>query len=320
MPKINSVRGPIDTSRLGTTLMHEHLLLKSPGIAENWPHLFDEEAAWKAAVRSLEQMEERGVGTLVDVTTADLGRDVQFMRRLQDVTAINIVCCTGIHFLPPLYWWMQTPEEMAAVFIKDIDEGVQGTEIRAAIIKVASDQYGPDPKGIAQVNERCLKAAAQAHMATGVPIITHASPPTLGRHQQEVFKSGGVDLTRVIIGHVGDTADIDFLKELMDEGSSIGMDRFGYESILGLDERIETVVKLCRDGYQDRIVLSHDAIGYSNWATDRVYRPDPQRDGAFNCIPDQVLPMLRDKGVTDAQVEQMLVGNPRRLFEQQGAY
>jgi len=317
MATVNTIRGPLDTAELGPTLMHEHLVLKSPGIAENWPERYDHEAAIQQTKDKLGRLAERGIRTLVDVTPPDIGRDVRVFEKVQAVSEVNIIACTGVYSVPPLYWWFHSPDELADAFINDIRDGIQGTNIRAAILKVASDQQlFPDPPGVPGLNELCLRAVARAHRATGVPISTHTGPPALGLMQQRVFREEGVDLSRVIIGHVGDTTDMDLLKKLLDAGSYIGMDRFGYEVFLPLQDRVNTVADLCQAGYADRMVLSHDTVCYTHWPLEERLGPMPQ----FTLISDTVLPALQDRGVEKAQIDQMLVGNPRRIFEQQGSY
>ena len=132
-----------------------------------------------------------------------------------------------------------------------------------------------------------------------------------------MFESEGVDLSRVVIGHSGDTADLEYLEELLERGSYLGMDRFGLYGILSFEERVRTIVELCERGHVERMVLSHDAACYNDWL--------PQGGGAFGpwhyChISQDVLPALRDAGLGDTEINTMLVDNPRRLFDVQGAY
>jgi len=317
MPSINTLRGAIDTTELGRTLMHEHVSIRTPGIGENWPELWDEDGCTEAAHQKFTSLEARGVGTIVDLTTADMGRDMHYLQRVATETSLNIVLASGIYWIVPRYWWGRDSDTLAAMFIKDITEGIQGTEIKAGIIKLASDH---EAEGVNELNEMCLRAGARAHRQTGVPIATHNNPPELGREQQRVFKDEGVDLSRIVIGHVGDTTDTDYLKELMDNGSYIGMDRFGLDMILSFEDRVATVAKLCQDGYSEKIVLSHDASCCLDWMPDKRAVDEAMPNWHFNHISDDVVPALQAQGVTEQQVDQMLIANPRTLFEKQGAY
>lgn len=317
MPSINTLRGPIDTQELGRTLMHEHVAIRTPGIGENWKDLWDEDYWTDAADQKLNALTSRGIGTIVDLTTADMGRDMHYLQRVAERTTINVVLATGVYWIVPRYWWNRDIDSLLRVFVQDITQGIQGTDIKAGIIKLASDH---EAEGVNALNEMCLRAGARAHRQTGVPIATHNNPPELGREQQRVFKEEGVDLSRIVIGHVGDTADTGYLKELMDNGSYVGMDRFGMDFLLPFEDRVNTVASLCRDGYAERVVLSHDASCCLDWIADRAAIDQLAPDWNFNHIPDKVVPALLERGVTQGQVDQMLIHNPRTIFERQEAY
>jgi phosphotriesterase-related protein len=187
--------------------------------------------------------------------------------------------------------------------------------VKASIIKCATDE-----PGVTEDVERILQAAARAHRATGVPISTHTHPASgVGLKQQDVFESEGVDLSRIVIGHSGDSEDIDYLRKICDRGSYIGMDRFGIDIFLEGPKRVATIAKMCELGYAEKMVLSHDASCYFGWA-DPALREKLLPNWHFNHIPDDVIPALKDAGVSDQQVQTMTVENPRRIFERQGSY
>src|SRR3989442_8443499 len=172
-----------------------------------------------------------------------------------------------------------------------------------------------DTAGVTPVIENVLRASARAQKATGVPISTHTwAAGRSGEAQQAIFAQEGVDLGRVIIGHSGDSADLGYLRGLMERGSTIGMDRFGLEHFLPTAKRVEVLARLCAEGYAGKMVLSHDA----NCWTDMVSEDDKRRIRPlwhYNHISDDILPALRNAGVTEDQIEQMLVRNPRAIFE-----
>ena len=320
---ISSLRGYVKPSELGITLMHEHIVWLTPGIRENWPEYFNEKACLEIAKKKLGEVASRGVRTIVDLTPPDAGRDVRLLKKIQDTTSINIILCTGMYWDIPLFWNFKDADEMAAAFIKDITKGIQGSQIKASIIKLATDDSSG---GLTDENEKCLRAGARAHRATGAPISTHTGPHVIGLEHQRIFREEGVDLSRVVIGHIGDTTDTDFQKRLMDQGSTIGMDRFGLYGILpngekiNFENRVDTVSKLCKEGYADRMVLSHDHWCWHDWDFAKVYPDYPWKDHKYTHIPDDVLPALKQRGVSEAQIEQMLVKNPRRIFENQKPY
>lgn len=316
MPAVNSVSGPLDTADLGFTLMHEHIMVQSPGVKENFP-VYDREAEIEKAARKLRDVQERGVGTLVDLTVGDW-RDIPFVKEAVARSGAQVIVATGLYWEVPHFFRAQSGRSVdyiADLFVRDITDGIMDTGVKAGIIKCATDEPGVTPDV-----ERILRAAAKAHRATGVPISTHTHAASgAGLKQQDVFESEGVDLTRTVIGHSGDSEDLEYLKKLMERGSYIGMDRFGVDLFLPTDRRVTTIAKLCEMGYAGQMVLSHDAACYFDWVDPNLLS-GALPNWHFNHIPDDVIPALKQAGVTDGQVRTMTVDNPRRIFERQGAY
>ena len=198
-------------------------------------------------------------------------------------------------------------DRIVEFLIRDIESGIQGTNSKAGIIKAATGHLGVTP-----INRKSLQVAARLHLATGVPITTHTYPTDrTGLAQQDVFEEEGVDLGRVVIGHCGDTDDIEYLEEILRRGSTIGMDRFGLEMILSTEKRVSTIVELCRRGWADRMVLSHDACCLMNWYPNLRARTPHWN---FFHILDDVIPALDQAGVGDEQIKAMTVANPARVF------
>lgn len=324
MATVETVRGPMDTAELGTTLMHEHVFVLSPEIQQNYPEIWDEEYRVADAITKLKGLTEVGVDTIVDPTVIGLGRYIPRVQRIAHEVDVNIVAATGVYTYNevPFYFHFrgpdclfEEPDPMTGMFIQDIREGIAGTSVKAAILKCVTEKDGLTP-GV----ERVLRAVARAHRETGVPITTHTDAHTeRGYDQQKVFRAEGVDLSRVIVGHCGDTTDQTYLKALMDAGSTIGMDRFGLDILLDFENRVNTVVALCKAGYADRMVLSHDAMCHIDWFTEEQ-RATNVPNWHYKHIHEDVLPALRDRGVTEDQIERMMVTNPRRIFENVGAY
>ena len=325
MSQIETVRGPIETSQLGWTLMHEHVFVLSTEIKENFPEDWgDEEQRVADAVERLRNLKKAGVDTIVDLTVIGLGRYIPRIQRIAEAADINIVAATGIYTyneVPHYYHFrgpgtlFEGPELMVEMFVRDITEGIAGTGVKAAILKCATDE-----PGVTAGVERVLRAVAKAHRLTGVPISTHTDAASRrGLEQQRIFSEEGVDLSRVVIGHSGDSTDIGYLEEIIANGSYIGMDRFGIEVILPFEERVQTVATMCKLGHADKMVLSHDAACHNDWLDDDALAQLTPRWNYLH-ITNDVLPALREQGVTEDQIEQMMVRNVRQIFENQGAY
>jgi phosphotriesterase-related protein len=324
MASVNTVRGAVASSELGVTLMHEHVFVLSTEIMQNFPGVWgDEEKRIADAIARLNELKSVGVDTLVDLTVIGLGRYIPRIKRIADQTSINIIVATGVYTYNdvPMYFHFQGPgtelggpEFMVDMFVKDIEEGIGDTGVRAAMLKCATDQ-----PGVTAGVERVLRAIAQAHRRTGVPISTHTHAGTRrGLEQQRIFKQEGVDLARVVIGHSGDTTDIDYLEELIANGSYIGMDRFGIDVLLPFEDRVNTVARLCERGHAEKMVLSQDAACFNDWLPENVNAILPRWH--FLHIHNDVIPALKERGVTDAQINTMLVDNPRKIFERQDPY
>ncbi|MGV0790811.1 phosphotriesterase family protein [Mycolicibacterium sp. XJ1819] len=325
MPQLNTVRGPLDTAALGVTLMHEHVFVLSPEITDNYPEVWGDEARREAdAVRRLNELKSRGVDSIVDLTVVGLGRYIPRIARIAAQTDINIVVATGVytyHDVPMYFHFsgpgtlLDGPEPMVDMFVRDIEEGIADTGVKAAILKCATDEPGVTPDV-----ERVLRAVAQAHRRTGVPISTHTHAATRrGLEQQRIFADEGVDLTRVVIGHCGDTTDIGYLEELIGNGSYIGMDRFGVDTFLSFEDRVATVATMCERGRAGKMVLSHDASCFIDWLPEDVVAV-AMPNWHYLHIHNDVIPALKGRGVTDDQLTTMLVDNPRRIFETAGTY
>jgi phosphotriesterase-related protein len=204
---------------------------------------------------------------------------------------------------------------MVDMFVKDITTGIADTGIKAGVLKCATDLPGVTP-GV----ERVLRAVARAHRETGAPITTHTHARSeRGLEQQAIFKEEGVDLGRVVIGHSGDTDDFDYLERLIENGSYLGMDRFGIDAYLTTQRRVEVIAELCQRGYADRLVLSHDAACYLDLIPGEGPHPN-MANWHYLHISRDVLPALLHAGVSEGQIDQMLVDNPRRFFEKHDAY
>ncbi|MBF6098010.1 phosphotriesterase [Nocardia cyriacigeorgica] len=321
MPTVETVRGPVDTDALGQVLMHEHVFVLGSEIQQNYPDYpnhWDEDARVADAVEKLRQCKARGIDTIVDPTVIGLGRYLPRIQRINEQVDINIVAATGIytynevpfqfHYTGPGLLF-DMPEPMVELFVKDIREGIGDTGVKAAFLKCAIEEQGLTP-GV----ERVMRAVARAHVETGAPITVHTNPHTRsGLVAQKVLADEGADLTKVVIGHSGDSTDLDYLCEIADAGSYLGMDRFGLDVLLPFDERVATVATLAERGYAEKMVLAHDAACFIDWFSEEG-KAAAVPNWNFTHISDDVLPALRARGVTEEQITTMLVDNPRRYF------
>ena len=324
MSTIQTVNGPIDSADLGRTYVHEHIFVLSADVQQNYPDEWGDEAARiDDAVAKLRELSESGVATILDPTVVGLGR---YIPRVQQVAArvpeLNIVVATGCYTYDDVPFFfhhrgpalnaalgMEVPDPMVDFFIGDIERGITGTDVRAGFLKCAIDAQGLT-KGV----ERVMRAVAKAHLATAVPITVHTHPDShQGLAVQRVMDDEGVDPSRVVLAHSGDSSDADHLSALCEAGFWLGMDRFGINLAVPFETRCDVVVEMCRRGYAGRLMLSHDAACYIDWIDPNVMAFMP--DWNYLHIANDVVPYLLAHGVSDSEVTTMLVDNPRRFFE-----
>jgi phosphotriesterase-related protein len=313
--EVPTVRGPVSADDIGVTLLHEHVFIASPEGIANHNHTWgepwwDEEKRVAAAIRDLRELRDLGVGTIVDPTAFGLSRNVHRLRRVNAEVDINIVVCTGIYaFIEvPAYLKYRSAEGLADIFRRDIEEGIDDTGIKAAFLKCAVESYGV----IGDI-PLILDAIALTHKATGVPVMVHTNAAAKsGLVALAELTARGVDPTRIVIAHAGDSNDMDYLREIGDSGAILGCDRFNIPSFNADEDRIATLLKLLDEGYIDRIHLSHDAATFNDFM-----QHNPPFAGAapnYTHIHREVLPKLLEAGVTQGQIDEMLVANARRFL------
>lgn len=318
MAQVHTATGPIDSADIGRTLVHEHVFVLGEEYRVNY-EAWDEEAQVVRAQQELQGLKELGIDTILDPTVLGLGRYIPRIQRVAEGTDLQIVVATGLytyneipfqfHYTGPGLMF-DVPEPLVELFVRDLTEGIADTGVRAAFLKCAIEEQGLTP-GV----ERVMRAVGEASVRTGAPITVHTNPHTeSGLVAQRVLAETGADLTKVVIGHSGDSTDLDYLMRLADAGSLLGMDRFGLDVLLPFEQRVDTVAELVRRGYADRVVLAHDAACFIDW-----FDPEAKAQAVpkwnYRHISEDVLPALRERGVSDADIDTMLAANPRRMFE-----
>jgi phosphotriesterase-related protein len=319
---VESVRGPVELSDLGRVLMHEHVFVMSTEHMQNYgAGWWDEEARVADAIAKLNAVHAKGITTIVDPTVWGLGRYIPRIQRIAAQTPVNIIVATGLYVyeeMPQQYAYrgpgtlIDIPEPMVTDFSRDITEGIADTGVKAAFLKFALETPEPSP-GV----ERIARAIARTSVETGAPVTVHTSGPhQTGRTAVRILGEEGVDLTKVVIGHAGDSNDIGYLTELADTGVLLGMDRFGLDLFNPTAERVKTIAMMAGRGYAGSMVLSHDAscfIDYFGAAHDEA-RAAAAPNWHYEHITDDVLPALLAHGVSQAQIDQMMIENPVRYF------
>ena len=323
MAKVQTVTGPIDADQLGATLIHEHLRNQDEAVHNQWPqagaikeeppHEVAAGEDYEIAVREAKAAVDLGIKTIGEPTAMFLGRDVNFLKRVSEESGLQVVPCTGIYTYDhlPQFFLNRDPDQIADFFVADIEQGIQGTDIKAAFIKCAADV-----PGVNENIEKIHRATARASVKTGAPIMAHSRPASnTGPRQVEIFEEEGVDLNKVQIAHCGDTDDLDYIEGLIEKGVWIGLDRYGLDLFLPYEKRQATAKALIVDrDHADRIFLSADSVASSDWfppnVIEQLIAAGAAKDWTIRIVPEKVLPELREAGMTEEQERTMMVKNP----------
>jgi phosphotriesterase-related protein len=312
--RVQSVTGDLDPTQLGPTLMHEHVFLGYPGWDQDTLYEFDSDAEVSRVVESVSSLKRLGVRTLVDCTPLELGRFPGLLKTVSETSGINIICATGMYHGGVglhTYWRMKSVDEVADVFVHDIETGVGDERVRAGILKV-----GTRVDKIVPHEEKVIRAAAMASVQTGVPITTHTESGQLGPDQLALMTAEGVSPERVVIGHLDNAPSLDEVRRVLDLGAYVGFDQIGYEFRVTDEARLDSVAALVKDGYASQLILSQDRVAlWLGRLTDflRPFQEAVDREG-FTLLHDKFLPGLLERGVSQGDIDTMLVANPARYF------
>ena len=317
---VETVRGPVDAGALGVTLPHEHIFIMRPEALQNFGHVWGWEPYWDEEVRVADAIEKLGVAraggieTIVDPTVLGLGRYIPRIQRVNVAVDVHLVVATGIYAFLELTDFLATRSDdvITGVFVRELREGIDDTGVKAAFLKCAVEHHG-----IVGDVPRILGCIADAAIETGAPVMVHTNANAqTGLPALEFLTGRGVDPTRVVIAHAGDSNDLDYLRAIADQGAFLGCDRYGIEHFNPTPDRIRTLLALIAEGYADRIHLSHDGACFYDFMFANPPFADEHPD--LLRISRSLLPALRDAGVTQAQIDQMMVANPRSFFSGSG--
>jgi phosphotriesterase-related protein len=325
---VQTVTGPVDADELGRTLVHEHIRISWPGEELDNTYSWDRADTVARAVDKMAELIDAGFRTFVDPCPIELGRDPELYAEIAERSGMRIVCTTGFYTEHggtglPFYWRARDPEEIAEHYVRELREGIDGTGIRPGAIKAATGVE------VTAAERRVLTGAALAQQETGVAIITHTESSRHGDAQQEIFDAAGADLSRVLVGHQDEQEDVAPIRKLAERGTFVGIDRIGLELLAPDERRADHVATLVREGLTGHVCLSQDHICALTAPRVSIYVP-PERRAARDSMQEAIdwqvwkrpytylvtdfVPRLLERGVAGADVETMLVDNPRRLL------
>jgi phosphotriesterase-related protein len=315
--KVQLTDGTIEVSDLGPTLIHEHVLVGMPGwnLDLKAPKFVRSEAMARAVDR-LQELHGHGCHSMIDPCPMDIGRDAEFIAEAAQRSGVNIVCATGVYNelegIP--YTFRTMPEEdILDLYVKEITEGIGSTGVKAGVVKIATHGEPTD------YERKMISVATRASLITGVPIISHTQLATNGHDQIDIIESNHGHADSMVVGHSGDRDDHEYQVSLAKRGAFVGLDRFGLEFLLSDDLRMKNLMQLVQAGYREQILVSQD------YPVCLQGRFGPQLENiapkwALTHVFKSIIPQLKDMGLTDDDLETILVSNPKQLFANAAAH
>ena len=310
---VNTVCGAIESRELGFTLMHEHMAMVDPAMRLAFPDWFDRERFIELSVPQLKRARSEGVEAILDPTPISLGRNVELIRTLSEKSGVRMMACTGLYYFDTPNVTLPDPRWLSRLFVRELTEGCEGTSIRAAAIKCATED-----EVLSDTNRCVLEASAIASNETGAPILAHSNALNQnGLAQVELFRRMGVDFDRLVICHVDEAAGPEYALRLLDSGAVIGFDRFGLIGRTTTERRVRILEQLLGQGYASRIVLGHDSHLYEDfwrpWHTEKYLPQDDTNN--FHVISTRIIPRLLADGIPQRDIDAMTQTNPARLLD-----
>jgi len=317
---IMSVKGAVGGEELGRTLVHEHIIISLPGEELDPLYLPDRREIIAIATDRLQELRDHGVSTIVDPCPIELGRDPELYATVSEKSGVNIIFATGFYHEQlgiPAYWRARSAEEIADFYLHEISQGVGKTGLRPGVIKAATGTVVTDTE------RKILAGAAIAQKQAGIAIITHTEHSLHGEVQQDIFAANGADLSRILIGHQDEQVMADPIIKLAERGTFVGIDRVGIEALAPDERRADIVAALLRQGHTHRICLSQDCVCTMSAA--RFPFPTPpdftmtpaeyiKKNKPLSYVLTGFSALLKDRGVTEQQLDIIFRNNPRRLL------
>lgn len=283
------------------TYIHEHMTIDLSGVKNNIDCKLND---FEKTKKELLRLKELGVTRIVDVTNMGMGRNVEFITRLEKETGIEILMSTGYYKEPffPKEVEKLSIEKLEEKLINDIKIGIDGTNKKATFI----GEIGTGFEKMTSLEEKVFIVASRVQKKTGVYISTHTSLGKLGHEQLDIIEKNGGNLEKVILGHTDLSKDIHYIETLLKRGVYISFDTIGKINYLSEEKRIEYIKYLCDRGWENKILLSVDLTRQSHL----------KENGGigYSYLLEEFVPKLLENEVELEKIEKFLVENPKKIL------
>lgn len=296
---IRTVLRDIPKEQLGITMAHEHFIVDLARVRKDNISKIE---TIEEVIPEIKLMQDLNVKSAFEVSTIDLGRDVKKLKQISEITGLNIVCSTGfyLHQFHPERLNEADAEQIADIYIKELTEGIDGTDIKAGLIA----EIASSPEGFIGNEKKILEAAAIASVKTGAAVSTHTGKNT-AFETVDTLLNLGVNPNKVIIGHQDLIDDTNYHIELLKRGINIGFDTCGKSAYMPDETRAKNIIKLIEAGYGEHIVLSNDI-------SRRTYFTSYGQQG-YLAVMKIIVPLLKEYGATQQQINKLLIDNPAEI-------
>lgn len=313
MPHVQTVLGPVDPAELGFALPHEHTAIALWHIPNRWDY-WELTADEPLITAELARFRDAGGTTLADLTLPGVGRDPAWLVRLARATGLHLVMGAGwyrgAHYPAEARIDRRSVDDLADELVREAEQGISVEGLDAAVRPGILGEIGTDKPWISALEERVHRAVARASRQTGIAITTHAVMSDVGLAQLRVFETEGADLTRVVIGHADSYPNLDYYLEVIKRGASVEFDFLGMsftpQERHGEPRVIELLLELLSRDHADRVLLSQDVCHNQQL---RRYEGN-----GYTYLQETFLPRLRERGLSQAEIDQLTIANPRRIL------
>lgn len=286
----------------GYTLMHEHVTIDLSGIKKDQDCRLD---CFDETVQEFRKLYEYGVRNILEVTNMGMGRNVEYIQRVEKATGIHLILSTGFYkepFLPKIVY-EKTVEELADLITKEVTDEIETSGVKASVI----GEFGTSKNEMTVMEKKVFDAMAQAACRTGVPVTTHTTLGTYGAEQADYLISRGVRPGKIIIGHMDLSQDVEKILVLLEKGVNVGFDTVGKLNYCPDTFRVKALKEIAKQGRLSQVVLSMDITRKSHLKA---------RGGiGYGYLFETFLPQLRESGFTEEQIDTLLIDNPKRILE-----
>ena len=299
---IQTVRGRIRPGQLGMTLIHEHVMVDFIGADKVNKDRYDVDEVFEVMLPYLKEIKELAVTGFGDCTPMYIGRDAQLLARLAEAADMHIITNTGLYKEPylPQYAFEKSADELARIWIDEIEKGIEGTGIRAGFIKIAVN-----PGELIPVQQKIVRAAARTSLATGATIASHTGHGIAAMEEMDILEEEGLPLSKFIFVHAGSEKDREYHFKTAERGAWVEYDHIKKD---GAEESVQLIKSMLEKGYEDKLLLSQDAGWYN------VGQPRGGNIKSFAYLVREFIPLMKRSGIHQDTINKLVITNPARAL------